>query len=92
MKENIERKVDDVSTDLTHRMEIMQTSVSAVERTLNGNGITHAIAAMQNTCIGQMTSLTTRLDEHVKLAGHPGVTEKIAALEADVTTLKRKES
>jgi gas vesicle protein len=89
-KDYIERKVDNVAETLGGKIDAVKEDVADVKKDIRNGGLKEAIAAMQNACGSRMATVEAELRDHVRLSGHPGVTEKIAALQADVKTLKEK--
>ena len=64
--------------------------VKAIKGQINNGGLKEAISEMRTTCGKSMASVEQKLDDHIAMAGHPGVREDIATLKADVKNLKDK--
>jgi hypothetical protein len=89
-KNYIEQKVDNATSALGGKIDAVKEDVADVKKDIRNGGLKEAIGAMQNACGSRMATVEAELRDHVRLSGHPGVTEKIAALQADVKTLKEK--
>ena len=64
--------------------------VRDIKGTIQDGGLKDVIADIQVKCSGEMRELKQKVNDHLSLPGHPGVTEKIAGLRADVDNLKRR--
>lgn len=66
------------------------SDVTSIKATIQNGGLKEAIGAIQLKCAGEMADLKREVHDHVQLPSHPGVTEDIAGLRADVENLKKK--
>lgn len=73
------------------KIDAVKADVADVKKDIRNGGLKEAIGAMQNACGSRMATVEAELRDHVHLAGHPGVTEDIAALKARVDMLKPRE-
>lgn len=64
--------------------------VRDIKGKINNGGLKEAIGEMQVKCGESMASVKQKLDDHIALAGHPGVREDICALKATVESLKEQ--
>ena len=64
--------------------------VKEIKKQINNGGLKDAIGDIQIKCAGEMNELKQKVNDHLSLPGHPGVTEDIATLKADVKNLKDK--